>query len=165
MTFKVGDKIQRKAGYEKSCYPLPQYTVKSCPNPYGWFRVEGDEDLVHIDYWERVKEPVVTEKKTPHKHAVLIKAWADGAKIEGRAHTNEYWTPIGHPQWHEHWQYRIKPEPKPDIILYATIEDELPVEKSFNKELDFTQYRTPFDNLKLTFDGETGKLKAAEVIA
>lgn len=47
----------------------------------------------------------------PHKHADLIKAWADGAEIE--AFTDEsIWVSIRNPSWYDHIKYRIKPEPK-----------------------------------------------------
>jgi hypothetical protein len=95
--------------------------------------------------------------KTPHKHAELIKAWADGAEIE-------YWrNPYGwencafnQPAWGDDAKYRIKPEPKPDLNFYYHID----------KETHFSSFLTMpyYLNLKLTFDGETGKLKTAEVI-
>ena len=47
--------------------------------------------------------------KTPHKHAELIKAWADGAEIE--METLDGWVLIS-PSWSEEFQHRIKPEPK-----------------------------------------------------
>jgi len=55
----------------------------------------------------------------PHKHAALIKAWADGASIEVRALTN-YQNPKDAPwisfdlldehTWIPEWEYRIKPK-------------------------------------------------------
>ena len=48
---------------------------------------------------------------TPHKHAELIKAWADGAKIQG-LFGGETWRDVDTPSWQVHRQYRIKPEPK-----------------------------------------------------
>ena len=51
--------------------------------------------------------------KQPHKHAALIKAWADGAEIQ---YLNEYATVpkwedvVGSPSWDTNTQYRIKPE-------------------------------------------------------
>jgi hypothetical protein len=54
--------------------------------------------------------------------------------------------------------YRIKPTPKPDRVRYA------------NPRIagDTCAYmgskRSQGDNLKLTFDGETGELKSAEVL-
>lgn len=51
----------------------------------------------------------------PHKHAELIKAWADGAEIEGRDQNSPYradwqWEAFITPSWHDNWEYRIKPE-------------------------------------------------------
>lgn len=48
---------------------------------------------------------------TPHKHAELIKAWADGAKIQGM-YGGGTWRDVDTPGWQVHRQYRIKPEPK-----------------------------------------------------
>ncbi len=45
----------------------------------------------------------------PHKHAELIKAWADGAEIEYKVH-NGGWVALEHPSWDDHNEYRIKPE-------------------------------------------------------
>jgi len=91
----------------------------------------------------------------PHKHAEVIKAWADGAKIQGKE-DDGVWVDIKCPNWD--WdEYRIKPEPKPDTVQYIGID-------KYSMRWDSTNVagRT---NLKLTFDGETGKLKSAEVIS
>ncbi len=45
-----------------------------------------------------------------HKHAELIKAWADGADIEGFWSGN--WQECKNPTWWEENEYRIKPERK-----------------------------------------------------
>lgn len=62
----------------------------------------------------------------PHKHAELIKAWAEGAEIEQRYFEEHY---------SEHWQsfegdwddgcldFRIKPQKQVKRWLYAYIED------------------------------------------
>jgi len=53
----------------------------------------------------------------PHKHALLIKAWADGAVIQERS--KEYEDSDDWTEWedfdgywgeHEDWEFRIKPE-------------------------------------------------------
>ena len=45
----------------------------------------------------------------PHKHADLIKAWADGAEIQ--YHYGDYgWIDTSYPQWWEFNNYRIKPK-------------------------------------------------------
>lgn len=95
----------------------------------------------------------------PHKHAVLIHAWADGADIQFRSVPN-------HGDWHDgnenliwdEWaEYRVKPEPKPDVSQHY-----------FATRAGTTKFSgdTPDMpvNLKLTWDGETGKLKKAEVL-
>lgn len=45
----------------------------------------------------------------PHKHAELIKAWADGAVIQYRHNTSENWTDAECPTWEDWVEYRIKP--------------------------------------------------------
>ena len=45
----------------------------------------------------------------PHKHADLIKAWADGAEIQ--CHYEYYgWIDTSYPEWWEFNKYRIKPK-------------------------------------------------------
>jgi hypothetical protein len=92
----------------------------------------------------------------PHKHAELIKAWADGATIEAKA-LGQWMELERNFVWHEDLEYRIKPEPKPDEQQYWL------VQKDFNYMRFSDECRCP-PNLKLTFDGETGELKSAEVL-
>ena len=89
--------------------------------------------------------------KTPHKHADIIKAWADGAEIEGLNALGE-WVQIWVTTWSEVDEFRIKPESKPDVLAIYTIE-------SFHDG-----YQSDQPDLMITFDGETGKLKSAEVM-
>lgn len=103
--------------------------------------------------------------KTPQKHAELIKAWADGAEIEWYDDTprEHRWKSCGRIfWWDDRFQYRIKPEPKPDVVRYTVYE------YNPNNETTFggipTKGIESFTNIKLTFDGETGKLKSAEVL-
>ena len=93
---------------------------------------------------------------TPHKHAALIKAWADGAEIETRPYSDAGWFPLEEPHWHLEREYRVKPEPKPDVVMYGYADTKGIWRVSI--------YRGDGDNIKATFDGETGKLKAAEVL-
>lgn len=87
--------------------------------------------------------------KQPHKHAAFIKAWADGAEIQVRCKKD--WADCPLPQWFPDIEYRIKPEPKPDVVQFWCASCE-----PLKRPLD--------NNLKLTFDGETGQLKSAEVL-
>ena len=100
--------------------------------------------------------------KTPHKHAELIKAWADGAEIE---ETYAGQGDNGAAGWHAfegNWEknytvFRIKPEPKPDLNFYYKIDQ---------YGLHYIHERPcGGDNLKVTFDGETGKPIKSEVIS
>lgn len=83
-------------------------------------------------------------KKVPHKHAALIKAWADGALIEWRWIGE--WHPCATPAWSVDSEYRIKPEPNPDYLVSAY---------GYTKDV--------LDKVMLLFDGETGKLKATHL--
>jgi len=111
---------------------------------------------------------------TPHKHAELIKAWADGAEIEYKDEPFRKWTLLPYPHFNSDGEYRIKPEPKPDKILYAVFgfdgknyhdiaglwnnTDALP--GRFNKD----QFKT-VSKIKFIIDGEDfTKLKSVEII-
>ena len=94
--------------------------------------------------------------KTPHKHAELIKAWAEGATIQFRF-VGEDWATLKSPFWDaKDGEYRIKPEPKPDYHRYTCVAP--------RGSDAFSARQFSLDNLKLTFDGETGVLKSAEVL-
>lgn len=49
---------------------------------------------------------------TPHKHAAVIKAWADGAQIEWRERGFQDWKSVANPAWHGWAEYRVKPAPE-----------------------------------------------------
>jgi hypothetical protein len=105
----------------------------------------------------------------PHKHAELIKAWADGATIQIRLnHTNDEWMDWGHPNvtWDmPSYQYRIKPEPKHDVSKLFVLEANLILGLRFSETPPIEFGSAPDKQfLACTFDGETGKLKSAEVL-
>ena len=82
-----------------------------------------------------------------HKHAELIKAWADGAEIEVKHPWSDDWMSTDIPSWSYDKEYRIKPELE---VRYVT----LGILNSHD--------RYERDNVKLTFDGD--KLVNAEVL-
>jgi len=88
-----------------------------------------------------------------HKHCELIHEWANGAQIQCRLSEKDKWEDVANPAWHERFLYRVKPDPKPDYVMYFE------VRKSHGEILP-----SPFHNIKATYDGETGGLKSAEVI-
>jgi hypothetical protein len=91
-----------------------------------------------------------------HKHYDVIVAWAEGKKIQyintlgNWEDWNESYSP-GFDNWAE---YRIKPEPLPDIVRYYYVDSHY---------FTVSQQYTNHTNLKITFDGATGNLKSAEV--
>ena len=88
-----------------------------------------------------------------HKHYETIVAWAEGKEIQFK-YWNAWidWEIERSPPFNEKTEWRIKPEPKPDL----------------NRNVYMTAHTCVFNgeewNLRLKFDGETGKLKKAEVI-
>ncbi len=96
-----------------------------------------------------------------HKHADTIIAWANGAKIQVKVHDGSNgWkdcNALG-PEWHEYNEYRIKPEPKPDMVMYGRINVD-------GRDTEWTSVKwESCDNVKVTFDGETGELKSVEIL-
>jgi hypothetical protein len=91
-----------------------------------------------------------------HKHADVIIAWANGAQIQAKTHES-VWEDRANPLWAMDREYRIKPEPKHDWGKLVRVE----THKLYICRWDEDPHNA---NLRLTFDGETGKLKSAEVI-
>ena len=52
-----------------------------------------------------------------HKHADLIHAWADGAKIQYKS-GDGWWDCALPPEWYLHMEYRIKPEEKKPVVRW-----------------------------------------------
>ena len=94
-----------------------------------------------------------------HKHYDMIVAWAEGKTVQNFNDIYNQWEDVnGAPFWIDSFQYRIKPEPKPDWCKRILVQ-------TFGENIcrwDISHY--PNANLKLTFDGETGRLKSAEVL-
>lgn len=92
----------------------------------------------------------------PHKHAALIKAWADGAEIQFRAVPGhgEWVDEPRHLLWDNIAEYRIKPEREPDVVMTTCV----------YPWKGFVATSTAGPNLRLTFNAEGTKLLAAEVL-
>lgn len=93
---------------------------------------------------------------TPHKHAALIKSWAAGAEIQWWDPGLCEWRDSHTPTWNPQWAYRIKHDPKPDVIQQVRL-------RGFTRGIIVLPCSNQ-PNLSLTFDGETGALKHAEVL-
>lgn len=96
-----------------------------------------------------------------HKHAEVLIAIAEGKVVQWMNPQMGIWFDAGFkpytPLTDEELQWRIKPEPKPDVVRYAVCDVRL-------DRYSVTPSKYDGDNLKLTFDGETGKLMTAEVL-
>ena len=96
--------------------------------------------------------------KRPHKHAKFIKAWADSEVVQFKTAISNEWRDLHSKDvvtWDDLVEYRVKPEVKPDEIRYVTL----------NFLLDYCRTYFIFDNkdeMKMTFDGETGEIKSIE---
>lgn len=93
-----------------------------------------------------------------HEQADAIIAWAEGKPIQFQGPGGVWmdaiqWNPVTHPEY----EWRITPEPKPDVVRICWVTEAVGYEEAFKAD------RPP--NLRCTFDGETGKLKSAEVLA
>jgi hypothetical protein len=100
----------------------------------------------------------------PHKHAELIKAWADGAVIQQyKPHLDEWHDTSPYPVWDERVEYRIKPESKPDVFKNFLFVEKMACAYTF---IDVTGLpRNEGEQwIRVYMDGETGELKSAEVL-
>ena len=94
----------------------------------------------------------------PHKHAELIKAWADGAAIQTWVESAGRWEDNINPMWLEEVEYRIKPEPKPDIVRYLSFVHPSGDHCFIRSDKDMNS------DIKVIFDSETKRLKSVEVV-
>lgn len=102
-----------------------------------------------------------------HKWADVLRAIADGKEVQWRSvhmmgHWNElsvgYYSPITNP----HLEWRIKPEPKPDVVRWVNSYGT--TGHATKHAADINQLSECLGQYRLTFDGETGRLKSAEVL-
>lgn len=108
---------------------------------------------------------MANETKKPHVHAECIKAWADGAIIQWEYNPGDWRDLQGNtPTWGFNNKYRIKPEPKPDVVAFSVVHNVYYDENTVYVSNAFKKNEHPKSNLKLIFDGETGKLKDSKVI-
>ena len=104
--------------------------------------------------------------RTKHKHADLIIQWALGTAVESKHILSNCWSFDPAPIWCDEYEYRIKTTPKADIIVYANVDEYLANDFQYGTALvgRFSQQRQTTDNIKVTYNGETGKLIAIEMI-
>ena len=90
---------------------------------------------------------------TKHIHYEAIMAWANGAAIEMQDILSGDWYATDNPSWYEQLTYRVKQEPKPDIVHEVLIVCGMSAGP-------LLYAASPLEaNCVLVFDGETRKLK------
>ncbi len=103
---------------------------------------------------ERFKSELIVEQEVsnniypnpPHKHAELIKCWADGAEIEYYDPNTGYWYSSSAPLWSYNVEYRVKPQKSDKDIQIEKLEVELEeLETSVSKA--WLDYNTSVLNL------------------
>jgi hypothetical protein len=100
----------------------------------------------------------------PHKHAELVKAWADGAVIQQyKPHLDEWHDTSPYPVWDERVEYRIKPEPKPDVFKNFMLVSHPLAGLKFSDVTGLPR-KEGEQWIRVYIDGETGELKSAEVL-
>lgn len=103
-----------------------------------------------------------------HKHYNYIVSWAEGKQIQERLGRGAEWKDVGLNGaaicFSNSSDYRIKPEPKPDSTRWAYLKEAQPWSDRTSQATLWTETRCPGDNLKATFDGETGQLKSVEIV-
>lgn len=89
-----------------------------------------------------------------HKHYDMIVAWAEGKAIQRLSVIYAMWEDAPNPNWDCDFEYRIKPEPKPDVVKYLIcgLKSWVEVDDQVGHEC-----------IKIVVDGK-GRLKSAEVI-
>jgi hypothetical protein len=116
------------------------------------------------------------------KHADLIRAALDGKKIQCRQMTGNGWGYYP-TEWrtfadtrlavadmaagYTAFEYRLEPEPKPDVVRYGkacNVEYKANSWAAGGNNTYWTRTKSGSDNIKATFDGETGKLKSVEIV-
>lgn len=116
-----------------------------------------------------MKDSTIKPNKA-HKHAELIKAWADGATIQYMSIVSGKWVNAenNEPPWYDDVEYRVKPTPEPDVSKFVTLyksdqfhnisgvyNSKSYVPKNHAEDDDFVV----INKLELVFDGETEQLK------
>ncbi len=154
------------------------YAYREGCKPYSFMTWDSDGCKGSDGY--SIKEVISMNKKQPHKHAELIKAWADGAEIQYFSNVSDEWENyfLGEdvpPLWYPNTQYRIKPEPKPDIKKYIPVGKHVVTDAHHCNGVysDFADYDVQgtggfiYQNcgvIEITIDGETGDIKSVQLV-
>ena len=92
------------------------------------------------------QETKMTTKNTPHIHAEIIKAWADGVEIQNDESCGIWVDGIGTENWHPLIEYRVKPK----LVYPKTTLTSIEINESYWK--NGPEYESPNDGYKRICD-------------
>jgi len=92
-----------------------------------------------------------------HKHYETIIAWANGAEVEMYDLYKDTWYSVDSPTWFGSVEYRVKPQPMPDIVHEGLVHL-----SGWSGPMLYAASPTEA-NVVFVFDGETGKLKQCTI--
>jgi len=91
-----------------------------------------------------------------HKHAKLIKAWADGAQIERKGLVEGLWHWETVPQWNPEEEYRLKPK-QPIMrwlwVYKCSLSQEWGISTKFFTDLEAAKNLQDVQHIKLDYTG------------
>jgi hypothetical protein len=115
LRFKIGDTVKlthsNEDMYSDNCYngKLEHGHIgKVTEASYGVSKVDNEKSGCNISN-SQLQLVFNMPKTVPHKHAELIKAWADGAEIQMYSTGQLGWHDLEQPSWAVGLKYRIKP--------------------------------------------------------
>lgn len=176
--FKIGDKVKRIKDFHCGMDVGDVGTIHHIAgrNSILFKEYPGSHDSGKFELFKEVPTMKKEDKpiRIPHVHAKLIHKWASDPSIE-----IEYrdgcgkWKVTDAPTWDTDTQYRIKSEPKPDIIVNAMMQFKNAHKTPFVFSLwngDIPAEYQHQHNIKglnmiqFIIDGETDKLKSISII-
>lgn len=161
--FKVGDQVrvisedEQHRKYWGATGTIQEYDVRS-----NWYKVNIPLSTgSYFSLWTEDELSLYTTNKS-HKHAELIKKWADNQdiKLEWKFEDNDIWFPLeGVPTFYENRFYREKPISQDFVIQMHVRANEkksmiVPEHPMFGK----------IANVEFTFYGETGEIKDVKIL-
>lgn len=98
-----------------------------------------------------------------HKHAEVIKAWADGEVIEWRPNSDDEWPTIYEtPSWYKGYEYRVKP--KENVVYFNVYSERAGILSGYNtlEEANESKSSNRTGVIKATF--ENGNIVKTEIL-
>lgn len=95
----------------------PQFVLVNDPDIWEFMDLDDELELI-----VEQEVGITTYPNSPHKHAELIKQWADGAEIEYWSTFFLSWFAVEDPSWTVSVEYRVKPQKSEKDIQIEKLE-------------------------------------------